>query len=117
MKIVWQEVTPPAWQTAVQHAGRGDYEAVITAVKALLPCKIPRRDTKVQAAATADAIPAGAVASAGAGGHNKQSTKNKCKQLFVHLLFFLLFFFVFLLFSMKQYRHRPAEDQIPWVVA
>ena len=117
MKIVWQEVTPPAWQTAVQHAERGDYEAVITAVKALLPCKIPRRDAKVGAAATADAIPAGAVASAGAGGHTKQSTKNKCKQLFVHLLFFLLFFFVFLLFSMKQYRHRPAEDQIPWVVA
>ena len=117
MKLVWQEVTPPAWQTAVQRAERGDYDGVITAVKALLPCKIPRRDAKVGAAATADAIPAGAVASAGAGGHTKQSTKNKCKQLFVHFLFFLLFFFVFLLFSLKQYRHRPAEDQIPWVVA
>ena len=75
MKLVWQEVTPPAWQTAVQRAERGDYEGVITAVKALLPCKIPRRDTEVQAAATAGAIPAGAAASAGAGGDNKKSTK------------------------------------------
>ena len=115
MKRVWQEVTPLVWQTAVQRAECGDYEAVITAVKALLPCKIPGTDAKVEAAATADAIPAGAVANAGAGGNNKKSTKNKCKRLFVHF-FLLLFFFVFLLFLLfKQYRHRPAEDQIPWV--
>ena len=86
-------------------------------ITAVLLSQIPGMDAKVETAATADAIPAGAVASAGAGGHNKQSTKNKCKQLFVHFLFFLLFFFVFLLFSLKQYRHRPAEEQIPWVVA
>ena len=112
MKRAWQEVAPPAWQTAVQHSNDGDSDAVITAV---LLSQIPGMDAKVETAATADAIPAGAVANAGAGGNNKKSTKNKRKRLFVHF-FLLLFFFVFLLFLLfKQYRHRPAEDQIPWV--
>ena len=70
MKRVWHEVTPPAWLNAIEHAGEGNYDAVTTAVKKLLPCKIPRKDAEVEAAALADAMPGavGTGAAAGTGG-------------------------------------------------
>ena len=116
MKRAWQEVAPPAWQTAVQHSNDGDSDAVITAV---LLSQIPGMDAKVETAATADAIPAGAVANAGAGGDNKKNTKNclclcLCLRLRLRLrlslsLSFLLLLFLFLFFPYKQIVDENAE--------
>ena len=107
MKRAWQEVAPPAWQTAVQHSNDGKYDAVITAVKALLLTQIPGTDAKVETAATADAIPAGAVANAGAGGDNKKNTKNcLCLCLCLSVLFLL---FLFLFFPYKQIVEENEE--------
>ena len=75
MQRVWQQVTPPAWQTAIQHAERCDSDAVTTVAKALLPHETRVVNVKVT------------VANAGAGGpapsggpKTKPGTKKKKKR-------------------------------------
>ena len=65
MQRVWQQVTPPAWQAAIKYAQERNYDAVIAAVKTLLPCKIPGTDAEVEAATSAEAT--SAVVAVGAG--------------------------------------------------
>jgi len=60
MKHVWQQVTPPAWQAAIQHAKERNYSAVVTAVETLLPNTIPRPGAEVATPAEAAVVAAGA---------------------------------------------------------
>ena len=67
MKHVWQQVTPPAWQTAIQHAKERDYSAVVTAVETLLPNTIPGTDAEVATPAEAAVVAVGAGVPVGGG--------------------------------------------------